>query len=246
LFGFNAALVDRQTYAWNTTFAVHDIVGTLARIDEDIPDAKLEELLAGSGLLVHHDIHATARAVFNPRNYLTPITDPQHAFWHFSLQNDWVPSPAYREAMVRTWTYLVEHYPIAFTKHRLAQMDLVLDGESAIPWRGEAQRELRTAMGLPNGSSELQLSIYRKLVKVERRTHMFTPWVYFLVALVLLTVGWRERDVLALLLSGLMYELTFLVFSATRDYRYSHWLIVTCCIAVVTLTARRARAKVRA
>jgi len=243
----NGALADRQTYAWYNTFAIHDITGTLARVDTTIPDAELRELLAGTELLIDRDIHATIRAVFDPTNYLAPITDPQRALWHFSLENEAPPSEAFRRAMGRTWNHVVTTYPLAYAEHRLRTFDLILDGRGgAIPWRGVAQKELRASMGLPNGANAVQLAIYRSLVKLERRTHIFTPWVYFLVALILFPIARRERDVLALLLGGLLYEGTFLVFAATRDYRYSHWMIVATAISVVTLTARRARAKVRA
>ena len=47
----------------------------------------------------------------------------------------------------------------------------------------------------------------------------------------------RERDVLAIVLSGLCMELTMLRLGATPDYRYSHWLVVTTCLAIVMLIA---------
>ncbi|HET9992903.1 MAG TPA: hypothetical protein VFQ65_30415, partial [Kofleriaceae bacterium] len=229
------------------TIAIYDITGTLARVDTTVPDDELRTLLAGSDLLVDHDIHATIRAVFDPKNYLAPVTDPQRALWHFSLENEAAPGEAFRTAMARTWRWAVTTYPGAYAAHRLRLFDLVLDGDGgAIPWRGEAQKELRASMHLPNGANGVQLAVYRTLVKLERRTHIFTPWVYFLVAIVLLPLAWRERDVLVLLASGLLYEGTLLAFAATRDYRYSHWLVTACCIAIVTLTARRSRVKVRA
>jgi len=244
-FGVNSALADRQAYGWHTTLAIYDIVGTLAHVDEAIPDAKLVELLDGSKLLVTRDIQATARTIYDPRNYLTPVTDPQHAFWHFSLRNDEPVTEAFRTAMSRTWTFLVASYPRAYLAHRFATMEKVVDSDTGTPWRGAAQRELRAQMGLANGANAGQMAVYRKLVKFERSTHLFSPWIYLLVALILLGIAF-QRDVLALLMSGLMYEGTLLVFAASRDYRYSHWLVTACCIAVVTLTARRARAKVRA
>lgn len=243
----NPALADRQTYAWSNTVAIYDITGTLARVDETVPDDKLRELLAGSGLLVDRDIHATIRALFDPKDYLKLVTDPHRALWHFSLENEAPPPPEFRAAMARTWKWVVTTYPAAFLVHRLRTLDLVLDSDGGgVPWRGEAQKELRAAMHLPNGANALQVAIYRQLVKLERRSHIFTPWVYFLVAIILLPIAWRERDVLALLASALAYEGTLLAFAATRDYRYSHWLVTACCIAIVTLTARRSRVKVRA
>jgi hypothetical protein len=243
----NGALADRQTYAWNNTIAIFDITGTLAHVDTTVPDDQLRTLLAGSDLLVDHDIHTKLRELFDPKDYLKFVTDPQRAFWHFSLENEAPPSPEFRAAMARTWKWAVTTYPGAYALHRLRAFDLVLDADGgAVPYRGEAQKELRAAMHLPNGANSVQIALYRWLVKLGRHTHIFTPWVYFLVAIILLPIAWREGDMFALLVSGLLYEGTLLVFAATRDYRYSHWLITACCIAIVTLTARRSRVKVRA
>ncbi len=238
-FGLNGALADRQAYGWHTTLALYDIVGTLANTEEPIPDPTLVELLDGSKLLVQHDIQPTARQIYDPRNFISSVTDPEHAFWHFSLRNDKPVLEPFRTAISRTWTYLVTHEPRAYLAHRLITMNLLLDNGVAMPWRGEAQTELRASLGVSNGASSAQLAVYRKLVKFGRRTHLFSPWIYLITALILLAISLRERDVLALLLSGLCYEGTLVIFAATSDYRYSHWLVTTCCIAIVTLFARR-------
>ena len=246
-FGIDGALADRATHAWYQTIALYDIAGTLAHVEDPISDSELRPLLDGSGLLVDHDIHAAARRVFEQKNYLTVVTDPQHALWHFSLQNDDPPSEAFRTAIARTWLHLVTTYPAAYAKHRLATMDLVLDGGGgAVPWRGEAQKELRAGMHLPNGAAEFQVALHNKLTKLEAHTPLFMPWIYLFVSLIVLAIAWRERDLFALLASGLIYEAALLPLAATRDYRYSHWMITACCIAVVSLTARRSRAKVPA
>ena len=59
--------------------------------------------------------------------------------------------------------------------------------------------------------------------------------------LALLVMCRRQRDVLALLLSGLGLELSLLPLVQTPDYRYSHWLVICTCLAVVMLFTRRAR-----
>jgi hypothetical protein len=70
---------------------------------------------------------------------------------------------------------------------------------------------------------------------------MFRPHLYVLLSLALLWFARRERFVLALLLSGLVMELTMLPLGATPDYRYSHWLVVTTCLSIVILVAKRSR-----
>jgi hypothetical protein len=49
-----------------------------------------------------------------------------------------------------------------------------------------------------------------------------------------------------MLLSGLGYELSFTLLTASPDFRYSHWMIVSTCVAAVLLFVRRWRAGVAA
>jgi hypothetical protein len=41
------------------------------------------------------------------------------------------------------------------------------------------------------------------------------------------------------LLSGIGLEASLFLLAASPDYRYSHWLVVCTCIAIVMLVARR-------
>ena len=47
--------------------------------------------------------------------------------------------------------------------------------------------------------------------------------------------------ILALLLSGILMELSLLPIAITPDYRYSHWLVICACTSLAMLVARRAR-----
>jgi hypothetical protein len=38
-----------------------------------------------------------------------------------------------------------------------------------------------------------------------------------------------------------VYESTLVPLAASSDYRYSHWMVVTTCVAVIMLAARRWR-----
>jgi hypothetical protein len=63
--------------------------------------------------------------------------------------------------------------------------------------------------------------------------------MYLVIALVLLPLAIRHRDVLALLLSGLGLEASLFPLAPTPDYRYSHWLVICTLLAIIMLTARR-------
>ena len=68
-FAINSALTDRKMYFWHSTLALADITGTLAYVDEDLPDAELRPLLAPTEIKIDHDIHASLRAKYRPDTF---------------------------------------------------------------------------------------------------------------------------------------------------------------------------------
>ena len=68
---------------------------------------------------------------------------------------------------------------------------------------------------------------------------IYRPWIYFFGAFVLLWFARRQREPLAILLSGIIYELTFLPFAPSAEYRYSHWMITCTLIAAAILISCR-------
>ena len=74
------------------------------------------------------------------------------------------------------------------------------------------------------------------------RTPLFRAYVYAAIALALLVSCCRDRLTFALFASGLLYELSFFPVGAEPDYRYSHWMITSVCLATVILFVQRRRA----
>jgi hypothetical protein len=72
-------------------------------------------------------------------------------------------------------------------------------------------------------------------------TPLFRPYLYVAIALLLLVLAVRDRLTLALVISGLNYELSFFPTAGAPDSRYSHWMITCTCIAAVLLFAQRLR-----
>jgi 4-amino-4-deoxy-L-arabinose transferase-like glycosyltransferase len=246
-FGFNAAITDKKVHFWLSSLAVFDIVGTLTHVDEDLSDPELEELFAGTEIRVHHDIHGAIRRIYRPANYMQIISeDKQPILWALPI-NGYVPAPqAQRDALERAFTDVITANPGAYLEHRFTLMSRALWIGSrrpvgAIPSRKIHLPEYHVMLGMGIGWSGLQEMMTRWLTTVWRTIPIFLPWTYALVALLLLPLARRHRDLLALLLSGLGLELSLLPFAATSDYRYSHWMVVCTCIAVIALAARRAR-----
>jgi 4-amino-4-deoxy-L-arabinose transferase-like glycosyltransferase len=247
-FAFNAAITDQKVHFWLSSLAVFDIVGTLAFVDEDLPDPELERLFAGTDIRIHHEIHGAIRRIYRPANYMQIIVseDKQPILWELPI-NGYVPAPQpQRDALERAFTEVITEHPAAYLKHRFTLMSKALWLGSRRPAGTIVSRkihlpEYHVQLGLGTGWSRLQLMMTRWLTTVWKVIPIFLPWTYAAAALLLLPLARRHRDMLALLLSGLGLELSLLPFAATADYRYSHWMVVCTCAAVIALAARRAR-----
>ena len=84
-------------------------------------------------------------------------------------------------------------------------------------------------------------SVFRAMAE----TVLFRPWLYLLLALALAAYGMHRRDklVVGLTCSGLLYEASYFFGAAGAPYRYSHWLVTCACLsfAIAIGTALRDR-----
>jgi hypothetical protein len=157
------------------------------------------------------------------------------------------PAPApKREAIARMFWSTVTSHPGAYLAHRAATTRYVLALPGSPVYSPVMMHRLQytglvAQLGVGTGWSDLQGWMQRKAQWLAKKTPLFRPWMYLVLALVLLPFARRQRDVLALLLSGLGLEASLFVLAPTPDYRYSHWMVVCTCLAVVMLVARRAR-----
>ncbi len=94
--------------------------------------------------------------------------------------------------------------------------------------------------GVPPRTSELQDALVDG-VRACARTPIFWPWIYLVVAVVLVPLARRQRDVLALLASGVLYELSLFATATSAEYPQSHWMIACTGVAAVVVVARRTR-----
>jgi hypothetical protein len=252
-FGLNAALADKQMHLWSSSLALYDMVGTLAKLDRELPDAELARTLAGTGVLASDRLHARARAVFTPRDFLPILTDAERKLWDFpAYGGEVVPEPT-RAAIARAWQDIVTGHPGAYVRYRLAVMAEVLclwhDRPSGVvPRRDFKVVEFAWAQAVPTGVSPVQSRLTYWMSSLWRLAPIYVPWMYAVLALVVagFAIAMGSRDVLALCASGLAMEATLVMLAVSTDYRYSHWLVVVTCLAIVIVVARRARRARRA
>ncbi len=251
-FAYDAAITDANMYVWQSSLAVLDITGTLAHVDDTIPDDELRQTFAGTKLLVDQDIHAAIKKRYELCTEhgmdFEPLIARDGHLWDLPLAGTTPAPKEQRDAITRTFWDVVMSHKGAYLAHRWLTTREVL-GLSSHPV-GAMVPTFHTQYGpymeklkLGSGWSPLQEWMQRKSVWLSKKTPVFRPWIYVVVALVLLPFAIRARntDVIAMLLSGLALEATLFPLAPTPDYRYSHWLVVTTLIAVVMMTARRSR-----
>jgi hypothetical protein len=243
-FGINGLLTDQQMYLWQSSLAVFDIAGTIAHVDEPLSDDELRTALAGTEILVDHDIQAAVRARYVPYDFDGLLTEG--GLWKLPLLGRTPAPEGQRDAIGRAFWDLAGAHPGAYLRHRLACFAEVLGIERHSPAmmvRGHRQ-QFANEMQKENlgwGWSRAQDRLEHTVAWMAKYTPFFHPWIYLAVSLILLPLAWRQRDVLAVLLSGLAMEGSLFLLAAAPDYRYSHWMVVCTALAVVVLTARRAR-----
>jgi hypothetical protein len=160
-----------------------------------------------------------------------------------------VPAPqAQRDAIERAWWRTVEAHPWAYVKHRLVTMSDVIDLGSTHSLGAPVKRrfvdpDYAAKQGLATGSSRIQAKLTRWMTWLARHTPLFVPWIYVALSLVLLPLARRQRDALAILLSGLVLEASLLPLAHGRDFRYSHWMVITTMLGAVIVATRRYRAQ---
>lgn len=246
-FSINAALTDRQMHFWHSSLAIFDIVGTYAHVDAPLSDEELRADLAGTGLLVDRDLHATMRKLYSPRVFFPILLDPEHKLWELPITG-FQPAPqAQRDAIGRAFWHVVTTYPMAYAAHRLAATAAALDLETLrkgyINKRAPKNLEYAEEFGISTASSVVQYRFNRAYYWISAHTPLLVPWVYLALSLLLIPLALRQRDVLAILLSGLVMESSLLFLAHSTDYRYSHWMVISTILAAIFLGVRRRRAR---
>jgi hypothetical protein len=242
--GCNRALTDNSVNYWYSSAAVADIVGTLRHVDRDIPDDEMKKLLAGCPLTVHENIHQKMREYYEPWNFLfLVVPGPKQMF---DLPLDRNPPAEHQAAMKAAWQRVITGNLGAYFKHRWWTFREVLGLTRHPPWgsaiRHHDQHGGRLAeLGIGSRASWMQVTLQRAVAWFTFKTKMMRPWLYMVMALLLLPMCRGNRDAFALLVSGLVLEASLYPTALTPDLRYSHWGIVCAILAAIILFTRRVR-----
>jgi hypothetical protein len=218
----------------------HDILGTIA-FSDDMSDDELRHILRGTHVAVDSHIQERARRTFAMRGAWRVLYGDDRLFEPPANEQEW-------DAFYRAWGELVRRQPTAyFAAHwDVFQSVLGIDQLPRAPVYNLFVEDPSQIAPVNHAAtwSDSQAYIGRAFYWLADETPLFRPYVYACIALILLALACRDRLTLALFTSGLLYELSFMPAFAEPDYRYSHWMITTVCIACVFLfVQRRRRAK---
>jgi len=213
----------------------YDILGMVA-YGEESDDAKLKEILRGTPLAVDHDIQQRARTCFEKRGVWRVVASEDRLFDYPVKDESW-------DALYRAWRELLVKDPGAYAESHWVVFKHVLgiDERPRAPVydlfiESDDQRKQVQHAAYP---SRAQQYAHQVLYFLADDTPLFRPWIYAVLGLLFLPLFCRDRLTLALIISGLLYELSFVPPFAEPDYRYSHWMITTVVISAVLLVIQR-------
>lgn len=231
----NKLLVQEKQHPFHNSLAIYDIVG-MVRYAEPLTDAQCEELLAGVPLVSHEHIQERADRAFNPNGWADSVWGPRRFMEH-------AKTDAELDAVLDAWLRLIERYPRAYISTRLRLIKILL----GVPHRRGVyvfnahleDPKLLATYGIDVERGPVQETLSEWFVAMAWDSALFRTYPYLVLALCLLFALRRNPTMLALLASGLAYELALFVVAPSPDLRYSHWLILC---ALIALCARVATA----
>lgn len=235
LFGASRVLASRHM---QITPVFYDIMAMIA-VTHDRSDDDLREVLRDTPLFVHSNIQWNARRLFEMRGVWRVTGGDDRFFDGPTTEVQW-------QALDRAWKQLISDDPGSYVRAHWIQFARVL-GISELPrapvmdlFIEVPESQVPLAMH-DAAASTLQEYTHRVFYWLADYTPLFRPWAYAAIALLLLALVVRDRLTFALILSGLLYELSFIPAFAEPDYRYSHWMITAIVIAAVILVIQRRR-----
>jgi hypothetical protein len=233
----NKAITDVHSYAWYKGTAIHDLAGALC-LEEPMSDEQVEQALQGIPTLIHKDLQANLCKDYDPRWWF-PLTFGDNDFFKQ------FPDAEDRRARKHAWYRILRQHTSTYLSHRWRVFRELLGltddrtNEPVCQTFAANEDQLRLV------HHDATLSTYQALlgnsfVKLSS-TILFQPWAYLVGCFVLMIYALFKRDrlVLALVTSGVTYELAYFVAAPGPAYRYSHWMIVCCCLGIAFVFGER-------
>lgn len=229
--GINAVLVDHESQRNEVTLALNDTVQTICRAK--LGDAKVRSAVGHAKLAPSPDIAKRACEIKN-----------KSSAWTFGDSRifDEPKTDADRAAIVDARAAIAMAAPKAFLTHRWRVLLRVLGVNNAMPLYADPIQDPKTAKAIGHLASHSKLqSVLLAPMRWLAKTPVMKPYLYAILALIVLVfaVVRRNRLVIALAASGIVYELTVMFTALTVQRRESHWMMAATVLAIGLVIARR-------
>ncbi|MFT3694630.1 MAG: hypothetical protein QM831_15885 [Kofleriaceae bacterium] len=208
----NSWITDIKDYPWVNSVALLDMAGTV-KYSHVTDDAEIQKMLEGAPLVPKDHIAEKIRTKYLPTAHYQLTHEDDRIF---DLGGD----PAKVKA---AWMRTVLGHPTAFIWHRWKVFRECLGMTS----RGVAGP---VETGGVENPSKIQ-KVWQRVVNWISLTWLYRAFIYFFIAFYLFVYA-RSRIEIALLLSGILTELSLFAGAPSNDYRYSHWMIT--CVVICT------------
>lgn len=239
-YAVNEALTVKREYYWYWSHAYEDIAGTLQWID-NVDDPTLLQWLDGVPLRIRENLHASFRAIYDPAQYFQLVRpdQPNTIFLMPTTDQD-------RAAIKRAWERIVFGHPSAYLYYRYQAFRRLLgiDGKETFSrvyvWLSVIAAP-ETIVQLQHDASPSRIQV--KLIEASKwfsLTAIYLPIWYFALTFLLLPFALRRRLDVAILLSGIGYELQWYFLAPSPDMRYSQWMVLCALVgAALVITTWR-------
>jgi hypothetical protein len=153
------------------------------------------------------------------------------------------------DALAALWWRAIREEPRAYLAHRAGAFREVIGAHEAplfapvyfgIPTDSPDHAVARR--GFPTELDEATSPLQRRLrsgFESSARLVIYRPWFWLLVNLILIAIAAglspRRAGLVALGLSGLLFELALFFIAPSADYRYSHWLVLSTWVLLAAL-----------
>ncbi len=231
----SAQLVQERKYPWPTGSAPVDIVGII-RFSPKLTDEQLLRDTEGVPWLYKDKIQSRTRTTYQPGHSFLDITQTDRRLM------DWIGTDEQRAAVTNAWRTLVVAHPLAFLRHRWAVFNAQLKLHPLV-WAGFTNADWGEDLVKHRANHSMVQQAWIDALVWFGPSNLMRARLWFVLALVLLPLAWRQRVPFVLLASGVLYQLGLFLVAPATDYRYSHWMVLATILATVMLVATRIRAR---
>ncbi|MEO8702117.1 MAG: hypothetical protein ABI867_18890 [Kofleriaceae bacterium] len=225
-------LTTTDTYSWRQTLMMTDLVGTLRRAKVK-DDAALHQALAGLTIADNNALTTRMNAGVGALRWWPLANGDARIF-------DPITTAEQSDVLTAAWRHTIAERPGGYAVHRWAMTRSLIgiSGNWEPIYDNHGDPQLLAPLHHRAESSDWQYGM-QQFVRLVGKTPLFRPWLYLILAVAMIVLNRRIPVIRNLVASGLAYQVAMVIFAPAPDYRYSHWMVTTTCIAIAATIVTR-------